>query len=279
MQETKADSLRVGALAQRIQGYKAYGYWRTIWDDCGKLEGSLTDNVKDNVIFDLESYAFAPKIDEPIKIKAYDFFDSVIPRLYYITNESIIQKLLYLREENLSLFKPYLTAQDVKDLKELIQSSLISQEEKLISLAFLLMVSSKKHNAFLLSLDKQESFYKRMQVFEQEKEIFEIYLDNKIDFLKVLNFAFCPTSSYAFAEYLLNTFTKEILTSFYMGMNQYIRFLNVSVKRYNDSRLFPYKEVEFTPTPFRLIDICLLQAFFSARLDLMLLLEQKGGKL
>lgn len=309
MQEREIDFLRMGALAQRIQGYKRYDYWVTAADDCGRLDYVLRDDLFEGSIFDLESYAFAPKINSPIGIKAYNSFknfERLGTMLRYITNDSIIQKFLHLRDENLPLFKPYLASQDIKDLRELIQSSLIGQEEKLISLAFLLMVSSKKHNAFLLSLDKQENFYKRMQVFEQEKEIFEIYLENKIDFLKVLNFAFCPTSSYAFAEYLLNTFTKEILASFYRGMNKRIDYFIVdkrgissrvimqmksfkiedgaviptsytdeSIESYN--ALFPYKEVEFTPTPFRLIDICLLQAFFSARLDLMLLLEQKGA--
>lgn len=178
-------------LSKIMHGYRDYSYWISLLDDCGRLEPVFKENAIETKEFPLESFAFAPRFDEPIKIFVNDRFVFNVP-LTYITNSSIIQKMLYLRNDNAYIFKPHLSSQDYKLIESFIKNPTIDKAEKQQALAFLFMVGNRKDNAFLLSLEKQEEFYKRIQLFAQQQRIFEYFSHSNIDFLESLKYAFYP---------------------------------------------------------------------------------------
>lgn len=234
-------------LSTIMQGHRKYSYWISFLDNCGRIEPVFETNKIESRIFKLDSFAFAPRFSEPIEVFVNDRFDALNKPLVYISNGAILQRMMYLQNKNAHIFKPHLTSQDFYTIRDLIKTT----KDNTRALRLLFMISSKK-NAFLLSLEKQEAFYEKMQVFSQQKTIFEYFLESKVDIFNALRYAFYPTSSYEFAKYLLYNFHSEILTRFY--------------------------EIKGKTTPFRLIDICLVYAFFSAREDLMALLVQNGAR-
>lgn len=68
----------LGNLTRIIQGYKSYEFWKTNADNCGRTVYALTDDVVSSAVFDLEIFAFALHINEPIKINSYNDFEGVI---------------------------------------------------------------------------------------------------------------------------------------------------------------------------------------------------------
>lgn len=211
-------------LSAIMQGHRKYSYWISFLNNCGRIEPVFEENKIESRIFKRDSFAFAPRFSEPIEVFVNDRFDALNKPLVYISNGAILQN------KNAHIFKPQLTSQDFYAIRDLIKTT----KDNAQALRLLFMISGKK-NAFLLSLEKQEAFYEKMQVFSQQKTIFEYFIESKADIFNALRYAFYPTSSYEFAKYLLYNFHSEIFTRFY--------------------------EIKGKTTPFRLIDICLVYAF------------------
>ncbi|MWV62579.1 hypothetical protein DCO58_03415 [Helicobacter saguini] len=214
--------------------------------------------------FKLESFAFAPKLNEPIKILSYEKSTNGLP----IYNTSVISKLIILHKSNANIFKQNFSESTINKIQELILNAQVDENDKLEVLKLLFSVSDN-NVIFFYSTSLQKEFYKKMQVFDTQKKIFESFLKSKpkeIDIIETLIYAFYPNANVEFTLYLLNKYSNAIVTTQY------------NIKNKIDSK-DNTKEAQYEiHTPFRFIDILFAKALFSNRLDLINLLERYNVK-